>query len=202
VWALAKSRSGVLAILVGTLPAGLGSAITLLSTVTGDWGASAGLVALVLGVLSGVANLPGCLIGGYLSDLFPRRSVYVCMALACAFGEAAMARAPHTPLGFSAFVILNAVLLGGSSAAVSAIVYGELKEAGAATIGGVLGSLSNVPVVAVIALLGLVQPKHGSSGMLLTEAALGVISMAAYAVLAWLWKPAGVTALQPVAAPA
>jgi PAT family beta-lactamase induction signal transducer AmpG len=201
-WILAKSRSGVLAILVVTLPAGLGSAILLLSTVAGDWGASADMVALMLGALSGIANLPGCLVGGYMSDLFPRRTVYVCVALACALGEAAMAWAPHTPVMFCVFVILNAVLLGASYAAVSAIVYGELTQAGAATIGGVLGSLSNVPVVAVIALLGLVQPKHGSSGMLLTEATLGVVSMVAYVLLAWLWKPAGAGGLQPAAAPA
>ena len=33
------------------------------------------------------------------------------------------------------------------------------------------------------------QPEHGSSGMLLTEAAFGVASVVVYVTMAWLWKP-------------
>jgi hypothetical protein len=38
--------------------------------------------------------------------------------------------------------------------------------------------------------------------MLLTEAGLGVVSMLAYALLAWVWKPRPVLAAAPAAAPA
>ena len=195
-WDLAKTRGGVLAILVNVVPASLGAAGQLLSTVAGDWHASADLVALVLGAVTGIANLPGCLLGGYLCDIFPRRTVYILSALACALGEAAMAFGPHTPVFFAVFVVLNAVLLGLSWAAVAAVAFEQLGAKAAATVAAVLSSISNLPVVVMVAIVGGVQPRHGSSGMLLTEAAFGLASVVVYITIAWLWKPGGAVSAQ------
>ncbi len=199
-WAMAKTRSGVLAMIAVTIPAGLGSATSLLSSVAGDWRASADLVALVLGVATGLANLPGCILGGYLSDIFPRRIAFIWSALAFAAGEAAMALGPHTPTAFAVFGILNAVLLGVAWATVGAVIFDQLSPRAAATVASVLSSLCNVPVVAMTALVGSVQARHGSTGMLLTEAVVGAGAVMAYGLFAWLWKPAGAGVLQPAAA--
>jgi PAT family beta-lactamase induction signal transducer AmpG len=188
-WAMAKTRSGVLAMIAVTIPAGLGSASQLLSSVAGDWHASADMVALVLGAVTGVANLPGCVLGGYLSDIFPRRIAFIWSALACAAAEAAMAWGPHSPTAFAVFVVLNSVLLGVAWSTVAAVIFDQLSARAAATVASVLSSLCNVPVVGMTALIGSVQARHGSSGMLLTEAAVGVVSVTAYALFAWLWKP-------------
>ncbi|HEX3700272.1 MAG TPA: MFS transporter [Phenylobacterium sp.] len=193
---LARTRAGVLIILAVVLPASLGAANGLLSAVAGDWHASADLVALMLGAASGVANLPGCLLGGYLCDLFPRRTVYICAALACALGEAAMAWGPHTPGAFAAFVILNAVLLGVSWAAVSAVVYDRLTGRGAATVSSILSSLCNLPVSVVTVVIAGVQAKHGSTAMLLAEAGIAVAAVGVYVVVASLWRPATAPAVQ------
>jgi MFS family permease len=75
-WKLLRTRSGVLAAVAVTLPAGLGAAAYLLPSVAGDWYASADFVAAVTGALSGFASIPGCITGGYLCDRFPRRAVY------------------------------------------------------------------------------------------------------------------------------
>jgi MFS family permease len=201
-WAMARTRAGVLAMIAVTIPAGLGSATSLLSSVAGDWHASADLVALVLGVVTGVANLPGCILGGYLSDIFPRRIAFIWSALAFAAGETAMALGPHTPMAFAFFVVLNAVLLGVAWATVGAVIFDQLTARAAATVSTVLSSLCNVPVVAMTALVGSVEAMHGSTGMLLTEAAVSAGAVAAYALFAWLWKPAGADGLQPAAAAA
>jgi PAT family beta-lactamase induction signal transducer AmpG len=201
-WTLARTRTGVLAILANILPASLGAASQLLSTVAGDWRASADTVALVLGVVTGIANLPGCVLGGYLCDIFPRRAVYILSALACALGEAAMAFGPHTPRWFGVFAVLNAVLLGLSWAAVAAVVYEQLGARAAATVAAVLSSISNLPVVIMVAVVGGVQAKHGSTGMLLVEACFGVASVVVYVLIASLWKASPRAALQPVAATA
>jgi MFS family permease len=200
-WTLARSRTGVLAILANVLPASLGAAGQLLSTVAGDWRASADVVALVLGVLTGIATLPGCVIGGYLCDVFPRRTVYILSALACALGEAAMAWGPHTPVWFAVFAVLNAVLLGLSWAAVSAVCFEQLGARAAATVAAVLSSFSNLPVVIMVTIVGAAQAKHGSTGMLLIEAAFGVGSVVVYTLVASLWRPA-VPDLRPVGATA
>ena len=71
----------------------------------------------------------------------------------------------------------------------AAVCYEQLGARAAATVAAVLASLSNLPVVIMVAVVGSAQAKHGSSGMLLIEAACGVGSMFAYVVLAWLWKP-------------
>ncbi|HEX3366586.1 MFS transporter [Phenylobacterium sp.] len=201
-WTLTRTRTGVLAILANVLPASLGAATTLLPTVAGDWHASADTVALVLGAITGIANLPGCIIGGYLCDIFPRRTVYVLSALACALGEAAMAFGPHTPLSFGVFAILNAVLLGLSWAAVSAVCFEQLGARAAATVAAVLSSISNLPVVIMVAIVGSVQGKHGSTGMLLVEAAFGVASVVVYVLIASVWKSAPAVNLNAAPAPA
>jgi hypothetical protein len=53
-----------------------------------------------------------------------------------------------------------------------------------------------VPVVAVTALMGVVETRYGSGAMLLTEAGLGAVSALGYALVAYLWRPEaeGVTA--------
>jgi MFS family permease len=189
-----------LTILLVTLPAALGAATSLLSGVAGDWHASADLVALMLGVVGGLANLPGCLIGGYLCDRFPRRTVYVLAALACALGEAAMALGPHTPAAFCVFVILNAVLLGAAWASVSAVVFDQLSGRGAATVASVLSSFANLPVSVVTLIVAGFETKHGSTGMLLAEAGIAVAAMAIYGLVAAVWRPAARPRLMPAAA--
>lgn len=199
-WAFVRTRGGALALFINVLPAGLGASMTLMATVSGDWHASADQVALVLGVVSGLATLPGCVLGGYLCDRFARRTVYALAALAAALGEVAMAFGPHTPAAFTVFVVLNAVLVGAAWSSVTAVIFGELGPRAAATVAAVCSSVSNAPVVAVVALLGALQPKHGSTGMLLTEAALGVASVVVYVAVALIWRPTTAPLLEPVAA--
>lgn len=188
-WALLRTRRGILAALVVTLPAGCGAASNLFSAVAGDWRASADMVAAVTGVLGGLATLPGCIIGGYLCDRYSRRVVYVWSTLGCAAGEAAMAWAPHTPVWFAIMVLLNAWLLGFSFAAVSAVVYECLGATAAATIASLLFSLTNLPVVVMVAVVGWVQTRHGSTAMLLVEAGVAAVSITAYSALAYVWRP-------------
>src|SRR5437870_4322534 len=80
----------------------LGAASNLFGAIAGDWRASADLVAVVTGMLGGLASVPGCIFGGYLCDRFPRRTFYIFAALANAGGEVLMALAPHTPFWFAA----------------------------------------------------------------------------------------------------
>jgi predicted MFS family arabinose efflux permease len=169
--------------------------------VAGDWRASANLVALVTGMLGGLVAVPGCIAGGYLCARFPPRIMLMTSGLACALGEASMALAPHTPALFAGFVLVNNLLLGVAWACVSGVVFEALPSVGAATVGSVLVSASNVPTVAMTALVGLVQTRQGSTAMLLAEAALAALAVAAYSLLAWLW-PAARAPVAAVVAPA
>jgi len=200
-WALLRSRDGKLAVIAVTLPAGLGAAMNLMPAVAADWRASAALVAAVTGVLGGLAALPGCIAAGYLCDRFPRRTVFIYSALACAAGEALMAIYPHSPQSFAIFVLANSALTGLAYGSVEAVIYDRLGALGAATVGGVLGSLCNLPVVIVTVLIGTVQSHRGSNAMLIVEAGLGVASVALYVLLIWVWRPKGALQAAAQAAP-
>jgi MFS family permease len=186
---LASSRLGFLTILAVTLPMGLGAFFGLLSSVSSDWHASADLTASTTGVLAGLVSVPGCLIGGYLCDRHPPQIMLAGSAAICALGEAAMALGPRTPDAFVAFTLLNNLLIGVAYATVSAVVYVALNERAGGTIGALLGSLCNVPLVAMTFMLGAVGAHHGSTGMMAVEALLGVMSALIYGVMAWLWRP-------------
>lgn len=65
-WQVARSRLGFLALLIFFLPIGTGAAGGLFSAIANDWYASADTVALVNGILGGLASAVGCIAGGYL----------------------------------------------------------------------------------------------------------------------------------------
>jgi PAT family beta-lactamase induction signal transducer AmpG len=187
---LMRTRAGVLVAVASVIPCSLGAAAGLFPVVAGDWRASPDMVALYTGVLTGVATAPGCILGGFLCDRFPRRVVYIWAGVAYAVTLTLMAFAPHTPAWFAAMVLVNAFTLGIGYAAIQAVIYECLGDVGAATINAVLGSVVNIPVVAMTVVVGRVQADHGSNAMLLIKAVAGFVSIAGYAALAWLWKPA------------
>jgi MFS family permease len=185
---LARTRNGALAAILVTLPSGLGAAANLLPAVADDWRASADLVAGVTGVFGGLVSVPGAMLGGYLSDRFPRRQFYVATALAFSAVEAAMAFAPHTPLMFALFAPLNAFVLGMPFAACNTVMFERLGPAGAATVIAILGSLANLPVVVMTAFVGQVESAHGPTAMLAAEAAIGTVAVLMFSALAWFWR--------------
>jgi PAT family beta-lactamase induction signal transducer AmpG len=111
-------------------------------------------------------------------------------ALLFALGEAAMAVGPRTPFAFAAFNLSVFFVLGVSYASVAAITFEVLGARTAATLSTFLIGMSNLPLVVVGVIVGRVATASGASAMLLTEAWLGVVSVAAYALVASLWRPA------------
>lgn len=189
-WKLLRCRPGILAAIAMVIPAGLGAAANLMPAVAGDWHASADVVATVTGALSGIACMPGCITAGYLCDRFHRLTVYIWCALAGAVAEGLVTLAPHSAAGFAAIVLVNSAFTGLAYGSVVAVIFERLESVGAATVNGVLGSLSNLPVLVVTMIIGAVQTRAGSTSMLLTEAGLGVVSIALYALLVLAWRPA------------
>jgi PAT family beta-lactamase induction signal transducer AmpG len=199
-WKLLRTRSGILAAIAVTLPAGIGAAAYLMPAVAGDWHASADVVATVTGVLSGLASIPGCITSGYLCDRFSRRTVFMCCALAGAVAEGLVTLVPHTPAGFAIIVLVNSAFTGLAYGGVVAVIFERLESVGAATVAGVFGALSNVPVVVVTMIIGAVQTRAGSTAMLLAEAGLGVVSIALFSVAVVAWRPPALDALPQGAA--
>jgi MFS family permease len=194
-WKLLRSRPGILAAIAAALPAGLGAAAYLMPAVAGDWHASADVVATVTGALSGIACIPGCISSGYLCDRYHSLTVYMWCALAGAVAEGLVTLVPHSAAGFAAIVLVNSAFTGLAYGSVTAVIFERLESVGAATVNGVLSSLSNLPVLVVTMIIGAVQTRAGSTAMLLTEAGLGVVSIALLALLVLAWRPRAVDPL-------
>jgi MFS transporter, PAT family, beta-lactamase induction signal transducer AmpG len=198
-WGFARARRGALTLFLMLLPLDLGAAMGLLPTVAGRWRASADLVALASGAVGGLAFAPGCVVGGYLTVRFPHRPLYVGLSLAFAAGEAAMALAPHTPYAFVAFILLNNLLLGAANGAYTAVIFDCLGPRSAATLGSILFSLGQIPLLLMTTLVGWASAR-GADAMLYAEAGAAVLATILYAAAATAWRPTRIQA--PAAAPA
>jgi PAT family beta-lactamase induction signal transducer AmpG len=182
-WALARSRAGAMAILVLFLPLGTGAASGLWSAVAGDWSASVNSVALVNGVWGGVVAGVGCLIGGFFCDRMDRKWSYAVFGLIQAACAAAMAIAPHTQLMYIVFTLLYSLTAGLTYASFSALTLEAIGVGAAATKYNLLASLSNFPIQYMTLIDGRAHTLWGASGMLFTEAAIGLAGVIVYLIV-------------------
>ena len=174
---MARSRPGVLALLIVFLPIGTGAASNLWAAVADDWHASANTVALVTGVVGGVVAMAGCLIGGYLSDRMNRKSAYLLYGALQAGCAVAMALSPRTETMYIAFTMAYALITGLTYAGFSAVVLEAIGLGAAATKYNVFASLSNMPIAYMTVIEGWAQARWNVGGMLLAEASLALGGM-------------------------
>lgn len=183
-WALFKTARGALVLFLMLLPIGVGAATNLWSAVANDWHASADAVALANGVLSGVVSIVGCLVGGWICDRIDRKTAYCLFGLVLAAAAVVMALAPRTPAVFVAFLLLYACLTGFCYAAFYAVVFETIGRGAAGTKSNLLSGISNVPLIYAGIFDGWGHDRWGASGLLYTDAALGVAGVALFIAVA------------------
>jgi MFS family permease len=199
-WATAKSRAGLLALILCFLPIGSGAAGGLFAAVAGDWKASADTVALVGGVLGGVISALGCVVGGWLADRMDRKNAYMlygALQAACAVG---MALAPRTEWMFIVWTSAYAFITGLTYAGFTAFVLEAMGLGAAATKYSLYASLSNMPIAYMTVVDGWAQTKWNSAMMLYVESALCLAGLVAFVGVMAIAKRIKITPL-PAAAP-
>lgn len=174
-WDVARSPRGYLALLVLFVPIGSGGAAALFSVVTDDWHTSATAVALANGTASGVVSLLGCLIGGYLSDLFDRKLAYVAYGLVMGLCALAMALSPHNQTNYILYVLLYSFISGVSYAGFSAVTLEAIGGGAAATKYNVFASLANIPTAYLAAVEGWARTHHGVNAFLYVDFAAPIV---------------------------
>jgi MFS family permease len=177
---VARSRLGLLALLIVFLPIGTGAASNLWSAVADDWHASAATVALATGTLGGIVSAVGCLVGGYFCDRLDRKTAYALYAIIQAMCAVAMAFAPRTETMYAAFTLLYAFTNGLTYAAFSAVTLEAIGRGAAATKYSLFASLSNTPIAYMTVVDGWAHTRWGAAGMLNAEAAIGVLGVAVF----------------------
>ena len=183
-WRVARTRAGILALLICFLPIGSGAASNLWSAVADDWHASANTVALATGVFSGIVSALGCLAGGYGSDRMDRKTAYALYGLLMAICTVAMGLAPRTEAMYVVFTLMYAFIQGLTYAGFTAVVLETIGLGAAATKYNVYASLSNMPIAYMTLVDGWAHTRWGAAGLLNTEAAIGVLGIAVFVAVA------------------
>jgi MFS family permease len=197
VWAVMRSRPGFLVLVLMVLPIGSGGAQGVWSAIASEWRTGPDTIALVSGVLGGLASLVGALAGGYACDRMDRRTAYCVFGAALAGVAVAMALLPRTPMEFILCTLAYALVIGACYAAYSATVLEAIGRGAAGTKYNLLASVSNIPIAVMTATDGVLHDRYGSSGMLFGEAGVAIMAIAGFAALARLTRPARATASSP-----
>ena len=179
--AVARTRVGMLALIIMVLPIASGEAPFQL--IGAQWGVGGDMVALISDTLSGVAALVGALIGGYLTDRLTGHTVYIAAGLLSGCVAAAMALIPHVPVAYDLGVLIYSVFIGAGYAAYSAIVLEAIGRRSAATNFNLMSALSNVPLTAMTAFDGWMVDAHGVNAMLFGELWLQVLAIGLFGLV-------------------
>jgi PAT family beta-lactamase induction signal transducer AmpG len=183
-WQVARTRAGILALLICFLPIGSGAASNLWAAVADDWHASANTVALVTGVLNGIVSALGCLLGGYGADRMDRKTAYALYGLLMAMCAVAMALAPRTEAMYVVFTLMYALIQGLTYAGFTAVVLETIGLGAAATKYNVYASLSNMPIAYMTLVDGWAHTRWDAAGLLNIEAAIGVLGIIVFVAVA------------------
>lgn len=200
-WNLARARMGFVALFLCFLPIGSGAASGLWSAVASDWKASADAVALVTGVVGGLVMAVGSLAGGWVCDRMNRKGAYALFGVLQALCAVAMAIAPHDERQYIVWTTVYAFVTGLTYAGFTAFVLEAMGHGAAATKFSVFASLSNFPIMYMTTIDGAAHTRWtaiatqvgralgnpvlgarladagGASGMLYTEAVVGMIGL-------------------------
>jgi PAT family beta-lactamase induction signal transducer AmpG len=172
---LIRTPIGLLTALLVTSAIGSGAMNNVWSAVASDWQANANTVALVSGVLNGVVSIIGCVAGGWIIDRVGRWWGYFGSGVLLSLVAIAMAIAARSSSAFLIGVLSYAFACGFAYAAFSAIILFAIGRGAASTKYALLSSFGNIPVIYMTAVDGWGHDRFGSTGMLLIEAAAGIV---------------------------
>lgn len=188
-WGTVRSRTGWTGLLICLSPVGTAALTNLFGAIATDYRASSLDVMLATGLLAGLANALGSVLGGWLADRINRRAAYCLSGALTAACALLMALAPATRGNYLAYTLGYNLVAGLAYASFYAFVF-EMIEAtdGATTKFGLFIGTSNLAISYVTYLDGLMY-RHGArlhlggrAGVLVTDAVLnigGILAVAA-----------------------
>lgn len=170
-WALLKSRKGLIVFVAMWLPISTAAMTQLWSNVALDWHASADKVILINGVLGGVISMVGCIAGGWICDRMSRMVAFnVFSVITCAVALGA-AFSPRTEAMYVLYVGLYQLLAGFCYAAWGAVVLEAIGKGAAATKYNVLAGIANFPIQYLAYLDGKAHDWHAPAWLPFDNAA-------------------------------
>ena len=179
-----RSRAGRLGLILAILPIGTGASQYLFGSIGPEWNAPADMVSLVLGLGGGVAIVAGCFAGGRLADRVDKPMSY---AISCSLGVVAcigIALSPRTAVGYAASTLFYTFTLGMVAASFTGLVLAVIGHSAAATKINLFFAINTLFSLGVLRVAGWAHDAWASTGMLYTEALLGVGALGIFALVA------------------
>lgn len=186
---IALSRRGALGILVCLSPVGAGAASNYFGPNADAWHASAEVVALVTGVLGGVAIAMGAVAGGWLSDRTGRLWGYAIGGGLTALTGLIMAVGPHRPWAYVVFTLAYGFFNGVACAGFTGLVLETIGGGAVATKYNIFASIANLAISYTTRLDGRAQGAWGAEGMFYTDTALTFAGIAVLVLVTKLLRP-------------
>jgi len=183
-WHMARSRMGLVALVLSLLPIGSGAASNLWSNVALEWKASQDTVALWTGLIQGVVMMAGSLLGGWICDRMNRKAGYALFGVLQAASAVLMGALPHNERMFIVNTTIYAFATGLTYAGFYAFVLEAVGTGAAATKISVFASVSNFPIWYMMLLDGWVGDRWHGSRMLYVEASVGMLGLVLFIAFA------------------
>lgn len=179
-WQVVKTRAGTAALVICFVPVGSGAAQSLFVAISKDWAVSDNVVAVSNGALTGGVAAVGCFVGGWISDKLGRKRGYAAAGALLAAVAIGMAIAPRTPEMYVGFCMLYALVVGMCYGTFTGLVLDTIGAGAAATKYNAFASLSNIPIMYMTVVNGAAHSAWGATGLLLVDAAAGLIGLAVF----------------------
>lgn len=179
-----RSRAGRLGLILAILPIGTGAAQYLFGSIGPEWHAPADMVSLVLGLGGGLAIVAGCFAGGRLADRVDKPASY---AISCGLGLVAcigIALSPRNAFGYAASTLFYTFTLGMVAASFTGLVLAIIGHTAAATKINLFFAINTLFSLGMLRVAGWAHDAWASTGMLYTEAVLGVAALAVFTLVA------------------
>jgi PAT family beta-lactamase induction signal transducer AmpG len=154
VWASVRAREGWTALVICLAPVGTGALLNLVSGLAHDYAGDDAtreqLAEVVSGVLGGIVQAAGALVGGYVCDRMNRRLAYALFGGLTGAAAVGMMIGPATPVAFTVGCLAYSFATGLCYAAFYAFILETVSGgAGLATKVSLFVSASNVPLAYV-----------------------------------------------------
>lgn len=185
--AILRSRAGLTGIALSMSPVGTAALANYFSGMSTAYAVDADTVAAVTGLGSVALNALGAFIGGFLSDRYNRRALYLCAGALTAACGITMALSPSTATTYVAGVATYALITGFCYASFTAYVLETIGKTDrtAATKYSMFTAASNFAITYVGWIDTRFSERHGVAGVVASDAALNLIGAAILAVVFW-----------------
>ena len=176
-WATARQRNYLFALLVFVLPSGTFAMQNLFGGMIADFHSEGVPGYFSVGVVFTIACALGAALGGPLSSRYDRRLLFIAPAMIAAVGSLAMAFGPHTPWVFVAGMFFYNLMAGINYTATSALVFQIVGRNNplSATQYSVCIASANLAIASAVYMDGVGAGHSGAKGSLTVDALLSLV---------------------------